>query len=126
MASRLPESIEPEAACRLFVYGTLAPGRSNEQVLAGLKGCWQRASTRGLFLPEGCATSYGFPAIILNSPDAAEIEGLLFSSAELPAFWPQLDEFEGDGYRRVIATITTAAGERLKAYTYELNLKTEV
>ena len=121
MASQSPESIESGMTCRLFVYGTLAPGRSNEHVLADLTGDWQPASTRGMLLPDGCAISYGFPALILDDPDAGEVEGLLFVSADLPAFWPDLDEFEGDGYRRVITTITTAAGERLKAYTYELN-----
>lgn len=121
MASQSPESIESVTACRLFVYGTLAPGRSNEHILAELTGDWQPASTRGVLLPDGCAISYGFPTLILDDPDAGEVEGLLFTSVDLPAFWPDLDRFEGDGYRRVIATITTAAGERLKAYTYELN-----
>jgi len=121
MASLSPESEDPSVACRLFVYGTLAPGCSNEHILAELTGDWQPASTRGVLLPDGCAISDGFPALILDDPDAGEVEGLLFVSADLPTFWLDLDEFEGDGYRRVITTITTAAGERLKAYTYELN-----
>jgi len=123
MVSRSSRSIDADAACRLFVYGTLAPGRSNEHVLADLMGDWQPASTHGLFLPDGCATSYGFPALILDSDASAagDVAGKLFTSPDLPAFWPELDEFEGEGYRRVLATVTTAAGKRVKAYTYELN-----
>lgn len=32
---------------RLFVYGTLAPGKPNEHVLAGLTGDWVAASVKG-------------------------------------------------------------------------------
>ena len=135
MDSHPLECARPGTACRIFVYGTLAPGRSNEHILAGLAGDWQPATTFGLLLPDGCDMSEGFPALILSAgtPDTSEtpdtpdtsgadaVEGLLFTSAELPAFWPELDAFEGAAYRRVVATVTTAAGERLKAYTYELN-----
>lgn len=126
MDSQSPQSIEPGTACRLFVYGTLAPGRSNEHILAELTGNWQPATTIGLLLPEGCALTEGFPALILpdnisDASDVVAVEGLLFISAELPAFWHELDEFEGAAYRRVVTSIATAAGELMKAYTYELN-----
>ena len=114
-----------DAAVRLFVYGSLAPGRSNEHVLAGLVGSWEPASTQGLLLADGCELSYGYPALILGSDDpaAGEVPGLLFVSADLPEFWLELDEFEGEGYRRVLTTVATAAGEVLEAYTYELNMQ---
>lgn len=110
-------------AHRLFVYGSLAPGCSNAHVLAGLTGNWQAASAQGLLLADGCELSYGYPALILDSddPGAGEVPGFLFISSDLPGFWAELDEFEGEGYRRVITSIATAAGEVVEAYIYELN-----
>ena len=32
---------------RLFVYGTLAPGRANAHVLTGIDGTWEEASVTG-------------------------------------------------------------------------------
>lgn len=112
-----------DTAIRLFVYGSLAPGRSNAHVLAGLTGSWEPASTHGVLLPDGCELSYGYPALTLASDDpaAGEVSGLLFVSPDLPGFWPELDEFEGEGYRRVITTVITANSEAVQAYTYELN-----
>ena len=117
------DSMSDTAQTRLFVYGSLAPGRSNAHVLGPLPGSWEPAKVEGLLIPEGCELSYGYPALILNSkdPDAGEVSGLLFSSPALPDFWPELDEFEGEGYRRVITSVTTDAGEVCSAYTYELN-----
>ena len=36
----------------------------------------------------------------------------LFESPELPEHWDRLDEFEGSGYKRVVATVDTEGGER--------------
>ncbi len=41
----------------------------------------------------------------------------LFESAELPDYWPRLDEFEGTGYRRVVTQVRTAGGD-LDAWIY--------
>lgn len=38
---------------RLFVYGTLAPGRPNEHVLANLPGEWEPATVNGRLLQAG-------------------------------------------------------------------------
>ena len=38
---------------RLFVYGTLAPGRPNEHILADVAGEWEPASVTGRLLEEG-------------------------------------------------------------------------
>ena len=116
-------SMSDSIETRLFVYGSLAPGRSNAHVLGPLPGSWQSATVEGLLLAEGCELSYGYPALILNSkdPGAGEVPGLLFVSPALPDFWPELDEFEGEGYRRVVTSVVTEAGVELSAYTYELN-----
>ncbi|MBD9066906.1 MAG: gamma-glutamylcyclotransferase, partial [Enterobacter cloacae] len=47
------------------------------------------------------------------------VEGYLFISSNLEAHWPMLDEFE-DGYDRVEVMVTTAEGDQVKAWIYQL------
>ena len=58
------------------------------------------------------------PGLVLD-PQGAEIEVDLFESAELPKHWARLDEFEGEGYKRVVATVNTDRGET-RAWIYVL------
>ena len=104
---------------RLFVYGTLAPGRPNENVLAGVPGSWQPATVRGELLQQGWGAALGFPAIMLdeNGPD---VHGFVFSSVKLSEHWQRLDDFEGDGYERVLTTASLQDGETVDAYIYVL------
>jgi gamma-glutamylcyclotransferase (GGCT)/AIG2-like uncharacterized protein YtfP len=94
---------------RLAVYGTLAPGRSNHHELAGLRGSWRPGAVRGLLVPEGWGATLGYPALILD-PAGPVVEVQLFESADLPAHWPRLDDFEGPGYKRTAVTVETADG----------------
>ena len=48
---------------RLFVYGTLAPGRPNEHVLADVPGEWEAATVSGRLLHEGWGAAVGYPGI---------------------------------------------------------------
>jgi gamma-glutamylcyclotransferase (GGCT)/AIG2-like uncharacterized protein YtfP len=105
---------------RLFVYGTLAPGRPNERVLADVPGNWDPASVRGKLLQEGWGAAAGYPGITLDEC-GDEVQGLLFSSGELAAHWPRLDEFEGDGYERVLTSATLKDGAVVAAYIYRLS-----
>ena len=41
----------------------------------------------------------------------ADVAVEVFESTDLPAHWSRLDEFEGPGYERVVATVRTASGE---------------
>lgn len=104
---------------RLFVYGTLAPGRSNEHMLRDVAGTWESASVRGRLYPEGWGASLGFPAVVLDEA-APEVPGLLFSADALSEHWQRLDEFEGDGYDRVLTEVSLAAGGTATAYVYVL------
>jgi gamma-glutamylcyclotransferase (GGCT)/AIG2-like uncharacterized protein YtfP len=70
----------------LFVYGTLAPGRPNEHVLAEVPGRWEPAQVRGTLLEQGWGAALGFPAIALN-PDGDVVEGFLFTSDALDKHW---------------------------------------
>jgi gamma-glutamylcyclotransferase (GGCT)/AIG2-like uncharacterized protein YtfP len=104
---------------RLFVYGTLAPGRSNAHVLAPIPGEWEPATVTGTLVPEGWGAAAGYPGIILDE-HGAEVAGFLFSSDALAEHWPRLDAFEGDGYERVLTTATGTDGTAVEAYVYAL------
>jgi gamma-glutamylcyclotransferase (GGCT)/AIG2-like uncharacterized protein YtfP len=104
---------------RLFVYGTLAPGRPNEHVLADMPGSWVPATVGGTLVHAGWGADVGFPAIILD--DAGErVDGFVFSSELLAEHWTRLDDFEGDGYARVLASATLEDGSVVDAYVYAL------
>ena len=63
----------------------------------------------------------GYPRLVLD-PAGDCIEVHIFESVDLPDHWARLDEFEGSGYRRVTARVTTADGE-LDASIYEIDEK---
>ena len=49
---------------RLFVYGTLAPGRANHHILEGIPGSWEAATLKGSLLQEGWGVAMGYPGIV--------------------------------------------------------------
>ena len=103
----------------LFVYGTLAPGRVNAHVMADIPGRWEPATVTGQLLQEGWGAAMGFPGIVLDE-QGAPVAGLVFSSERLAEHWSRLDEFEGEGYRRVPTVATLDDGTRVQAYIYSL------
>src|SRR5687768_16518407 len=105
---------------RLFVYGTLAPGRPNAHVLADVPGEWETATGTGTLLQEGWGAAAGYPGIVLD-PHGAEVEGFLFSSERLAEHWARLDEFEGEGYERVVTAVKRKDGTVVDAYSYKLS-----
>lgn len=106
-------------AYRLFVYGTLAPGRPNEHVLADVPGEWEPATAMGTLLQEGWGAAAGYPGIVLDER-GGEVRGFLFSSESLAEHWVRLDEFEGEGYERVLTTVKLTDGTVVDAYIYRL------
>ena len=52
---------------RLFVYGTLGPGRPNEHVLGSIDGSWEAASVTGTLHDEGWGAAMGYPGIVLDT-----------------------------------------------------------
>lgn len=103
---------------RLATYGTLAPGRINAHQLADLAGTWSQGIVRGRLVEAGWGAEHGYPGMILDA-GGEEIEVFVFTSEDLPAHWPRLDAFEGEGYRRVAATVSTPEGD-LAASIYEI------
>jgi len=105
---------------RLFVYGTLAPGKHNHCVLAGLSGVWEPATVNGTLADEGWGSEHGCPGLIPSSA-APEIRGHVFTSEELMGYWDTLDRFEGDDYRRELITAKLSNGREVQSYVYSVN-----
>ncbi len=115
-------ALERSMIQRLFVYGTLAPGRSNEHLLNEIGGSWEDATVTGTLHPEGWGATMGYPAIALGDY-GDEVEGFLFSSDKLSAHWSRLDEFEGEAYERVLAVARLRDNSTVDAYVYALKVK---
>jgi gamma-glutamylcyclotransferase (GGCT)/AIG2-like uncharacterized protein YtfP len=103
---------EADASTYLAVYGSLAPGEVNAHVLAPLEGSWQPGGVRGILHEEGWGWTKGFPGLRLD-PDGDVVPVMVLHSAELPAHWKRLDEFEGEQYRRCVATVMSGGVEIL-------------
>ena len=102
---------------RLFVYGSLVPGGSNEHVLADIEGSWARASIRGRLLEEGWGAAMGYPGLVIDET-GDDVPGFVFTSDALAAEWQRLDEFEGSEYQRVRCDVSLDDGQLLRAFAY--------
>jgi len=94
-------------------------GGVNAHVLEPLVGEWQEASVSGTLHPQGWVQTHGLPALRLDAGAAAEA-GLFFQSADLPAYWARLDEFEGGAYQRVETDALLKDGTFCKTRVYVL------
>ena len=83
---------------KLFVYGTLCPGRSNAHILENIGGDWLAGWVKGVLHESGWGAALGFPAIQLDA-QGTPVHGYVFQSSSLAQHWPMLDEFEA-GYDR--------------------------
>ena len=79
---------------RLVIYGTLAPGKPNHNVIEDLSGDYRDCSVHGRI-----SEVDGLPYFTW-APSEASLGAQLFSSRQLPDKWDDLDRFEGDGYKR--------------------------
>ena len=104
---------------RLFVYGTLGPGRPNEHVLEAIGGSWEIASVTGALRDAGWGAELGYPGIDLVK-NGEEVQGFLFTSEYLSDHWATLDKFEGEAYERVVTKVNLKNGSRVDAYIYML------
>lgn len=71
---------------------------------------------RGRLADQGWGASLGYPGLVLD-PSGPPVEVELFESPDLPEHWSRLDAFEGTGYRRVIAQVSTTNGD-IAAWIY--------
>lgn len=107
---------------RLFVYGTLAPGRPNEHILGQIGGSFEPATVIGTLYQEGWGAAMGYPGIQLGE-HGSEVQGFLFTSKNLPKHWSELDEFEGEGYERVLTKVKLKDNRVVDAYVYAIRSK---
>ncbi|MDW3193755.1 MAG: gamma-glutamylcyclotransferase [Cytophagales bacterium] len=110
----------PDLINKLFVYGTLGPGRPNEHWLTNIGGTFEEAYVRGRLYPDGWGATLGYPALVID-PEGDVVMGHVFSSDNLPDHWQELDDFEGEGYLRVLTEVTLNDGSILQAYFYSLS-----
>jgi gamma-glutamylcyclotransferase (GGCT)/AIG2-like uncharacterized protein YtfP len=104
---------------RLAAYGSLAPGKKNHHMMAGMEGTWRKAVLRGSLRNEGWGAGQGFPGFLWdgsNAPVAAQV----FSSRDLPRHWQRLDDFEGAEYQRILVPVEMEDGEIEMCNVYEL------
>lgn len=104
---------------RLFVYGTLVPGGPNEHVLNSIGGTWEEASVNGYLKQQGWGAEMGYPGIVLDN-FGDEIKGYIFSSDMLDSRWNELDDFEGEEYKRILVKVKTKDKRTVEAYIYIL------
>lgn len=104
---------------KLFVYGTLGPDRPNEHILKDIGGLWEKGSVTGYLHYEGWGAEMGYPGITLDK-DGDKVEGFLFSSGKISEHWPELDDFEGTAYERVLTKVELQSSVFVNAYIYTL------
>lgn len=97
---------------RLIVYGSLAPGEANHFLLTGLRGEWYRCHIRGHL-----GQYRGFKSFRYD-PQGQEHQAWLLESDELPRVIPDLDDFEGEEYERIIMPVQVN-GRWIMAQVYE-------
>ncbi len=102
----------------LAVYGTLRRGGSNHFIVSRIPGEWFEGTVRGWVYEIAWGDAAGYPGITL-SDDAAPMPVDVLSSDALQRHLPDVDRFEGAGYRRVVTTVTLPDGNDLEAWIYE-------
>ncbi len=105
---------------RLVAYGTLAPGESNYHVVEPLGGEWTQVRVRGHRGTSNWREYSGLPAFTPD-PTADPIDAWLLEAVTLVDAWPDIDAFEGPGYRRVSIEVTDPTGTALgPAWIYQV------
>ena len=88
-------------------------------MLEKIDGTWQNASVRGKLYPQGWGAALGYPGIVIDAAGKT-VSGFLFTSSQLADYWEALDEFEGEGYKRILTTVELDSGEKVEAFVYAL------
>ncbi len=87
---------------RLAVYGTLAPGKPNSNMLDGINGSWSKGQVQG----ELWGRDDGVPLYRWQVP-GSPVPVDIFESQELGDHFERLDRFEGRDYRRTLIPVDT-------------------
>jgi len=105
-----------------IVYGTLAPDAPNHSVVEHIKGNWQPGIVRGSLENKGWGADMGYYGFMHTSiEEQKEIKVFVLFSDELVANWQMLDDFEGTGYKRILAKYELANGQIGVGNIYAIN-----
>lgn len=105
-----------------IVYGTLAPNAPNHSVVEHINGNWQQGTIRGGLEKKGWGADLGYHGFTpTNNKEQKEIKVFVLSSDDLVANWQMLDEFEGKGYKRILAKYELANGHIGVGNIYAIN-----
>ena len=99
----------------LFVYGTLKPGGEAHHFFDQIPGSWSDAYCFGNWISD---IDIGYPIISLDT-NGEKIDGKLFYSKQLQNIIKEIDEYEGEEYKRVTAKIHLNNGTSVQAFIYE-------
>lgn len=114
------KSEQPEKV--LIVYGTLAPGKPNHVKIEHIQGKWEKATIKGKLINEGWGAELGYYGFAhANEEEQITIEAHVLFSDELPAYWSYIDDFEGNGYKRILTKYELEEGRIGVGYIYAIN-----
>ncbi|RTL56091.1 MAG: gamma-glutamylcyclotransferase [Sphingobacteriales bacterium] len=106
----------------IILYGTLAPGKPNHSKIEHIKGEWLKGIVKGKLVKEGWGAELGYYGFKHSNVDEqVNIEAYILFSNELVDHWSYLDEFEGDGYQRILAKFELENGEVGVGNIYAIN-----
>ena len=109
LEDRLIAALLGDPQHKLAIYGTLAPGEVNHSQIAGIAGIWVEGFVRGDLQAKGWGADYGFPALTWR-PDGPRVPVKLFVAPDLEQHWQRLDDFEGEGYGRILVPVDSDDG----------------
>lgn len=103
----------------LAIYGSLAPGKSNDAVIEDIPGQWLEGHVHGKLYESGWGSDIGFPGIVWQ-PSGPKVNVHLFVSDHIPEHWQRLDHFEGVEYQRSLVPVHDNKGIIAVANIYEI------
>lgn len=107
---------------QLIIYGTLAPGQPNYAKIEHIEGIWQDAIIWGQLKNEGWGAALGYYGFVDGvTKDVQPIDAKVLRSPKLIDEYAFLDDFEGDGYKRILTKYKLSNGETGVGYIYALN-----
>ena len=105
----------------LAVYGSLAPGQSNHHMVAPLGGEWSDGFVEGDLYQVGWGAAIGHRAFRPRA-GGPKVAVKVLTSPLLPRAWPDLDQFEGADYRRILIPVLADDADGGRRLTTVANL----
>jgi gamma-glutamylcyclotransferase (GGCT)/AIG2-like uncharacterized protein YtfP len=104
------------------IYGTLAPKRPNHSKIEHINGKWMKGIVKGKLTNEGWGAELGYFGFKHSHIDEQDkIEAHILFSEEIVDNWLYLDEFEGNGYIRILTKFELENGEVGVGNIYAIN-----